>query len=43
MLVSEDYEGVVWDLPQTLRPIAATGDPHRYDLTLFDSFIVAPR
>jgi hypothetical protein len=23
LLVSEDYEGVVWDLPQT--PIAATG------------------
>lgn len=30
---------VVWDLPQTLPPIAATVDPHLYDLPLFDRFI----
>ncbi|MBP1862199.1 hypothetical protein [Rhizobium herbae] len=32
-------ERVVWELPQMLPPTAATGDPHRYDLALFDRFI----
>ncbi|WP_320201859.1 hypothetical protein RMR16_024360 (plasmid) [Agrobacterium sp. rho-13.3] len=32
-------ERLVWDLPQTLPPIATKDDPHRYDLALFDRFI----
>jgi GTPase SAR1 family protein len=32
-------ERLVWELPQTLPPIEATVNPHRYDLTLFDRFI----